>query len=159
MSNDHTELSADQIKLVEAFQAAAAYFATRIMNVANIDTDMEASTIEKLVSAFGSEQANSKIADEAGRRFSAAVGASPETIEQDVSQALKRGGNHPDGGYFATEAAETIGVRKRSKLSTDCYNNVMRNLLLTEKAQTILPRNYIVNQINVHGGNLPKPNH
>lgn len=157
MSNDHTELSADQLKLVEAFQAAAQYFADRILNKAEIDPDMETATVEKIVSSHGPSQANSKIADEAGRRFSAVIGINPEAIEQDITQALKFGGANNEGGFFVGDATEVNGERKRSKLSSDCYNSIIRNLFGSETARSELPPEYIVDQINAHGGNLPKP--
>jgi len=141
MNDDHTNLDADQIKLVKAFEAAATYFADRILNNADIDADIETETAEELVSVHGPAQANSKIADEAARRYAGVLGLNFDKTPQDIITSLKKGGNHPNG-YFVTEALETHAPTKRAQLATECKNSVLTELYINARGQQSLPMSF-----------------
>lgn len=157
MSEDHIELTDDQIKLVEAFEAAANYFAARIMNEADLAPDLEDVTVEKLVDLFGLEQANSKIAEEALRQFSDIMeecSEYPEYYYPVVLGWIKIGGMSDDKNYFLVDAIGTYAPTKRAKIQEDCRQAVMRALLWSPAANP-LPDDYRGQLLKQNGSIMP----
>ena len=153
MSEDHIELTDDQIKLVEAFEAAADYFAARILNEAEINQENGGETIEELVRSRGAEQANSKVAEEACREYEQVMQSDAEQSE--ILQLLKKGGKTEEGSYYVLDAAETTADRKLRTLSKNCKNSMMLSFLESQFAINQLPHQYLRAELKQRGSHIP----
>jgi len=133
MFEDHTELSPDQIKLVEAFEAAANYFAARIVRDPSLS---HLESLESLASRLPEGQTNSFVSEEASKILDQTYGAPLGMI-----QTLKRAALF-EGEYIVEQAARTQSKAKWDALAEQAKSSTLCTLLIENFDK--LPKNYVI---------------